>query len=244
MCYDAILFRPRPIVPMPTWSAEPEAGSATFPDLAARLRDSAGALPLRTEHLILRPPASLDEDVAAVLPLAGQWEVARYTSSIPHPLKPTDARYWLERGEAERTAGSGLVLVMTEHAAPHRVVGAIGLMWQAFWPSAEVGYWVGPPMQGRGYASEAVDAVLRLAFETLEAAEVFASARPHNAPSLRVLEKAGLRPDGRTIVVEAPARGETWVHDRLAVTRSAWQALAGDERRVWGGRGRSRKRAH
>lgn len=190
--------------------------------VAARLRHGGGGLPVRTARLILRPPARTD--AAAVAGLAGAWAIARFTANIPHPLTEHDVLHWFGRAEAHHAAGSGVVLLMTARA-DGAVRGAIDLRWDDTWPAAEVGYWVGLPFQGQGYASEALTAVLGLAFGPLALEAVFASARAENAASLRVLHKAGLHPDGHTLVVPAPARGVTWHHERRTLTRDTWAAL-------------------
>jgi [ribosomal protein S5]-alanine N-acetyltransferase len=62
--------------------------------------------------------------------------------------------------------------------------------------SASVGYWVGLPHVGRGYMTDAVRATVPFAFGTLGLHRLEAACLPHNAPSARVLEKAGFRREG------------------------------------------------
>jgi RimJ/RimL family protein N-acetyltransferase len=57
----------------------------------------------------------------------------------------------------------------------------------------KVGYTIDPAAQGRGYATEAVSALVRYAFDVLGADVVRAYASADNAPSIRVAEKVGLR---------------------------------------------------
>ncbi len=61
---------------------------------------------------------------------------------------------------------------------------------------AELGYWVGKPFWGHGFATEAGRAAVAFAFDTLELKRVFASAIAENAASKRVLEKIGMRHEG------------------------------------------------
>jgi [ribosomal protein S5]-alanine N-acetyltransferase len=62
--------------------------------------------------------------------------------------------------------------------------------------SASVGYWMGLPHTGRGYMTNALRAVVPFAFGTLGLHRLEAACLPHNAPSSRVLEKAGFRREG------------------------------------------------
>ena len=62
--------------------------------------------------------------------------------------------------------------------------------------SASVGYWMGLPHVRCGYMTDALRAVLPFAFGTLGLHRLEAACLPHNAPSARVLEKAGFQREG------------------------------------------------
>ena len=57
----------------------------------------------------------------------------------------------------------------------------------------EIGYWIGRPYWGNGYAGEAVRALLQRAFEDLDADQVWCSCYDSNTQSRRVIEKCGFR---------------------------------------------------
>lgn len=57
----------------------------------------------------------------------------------------------------------------------------------------KVGYTMSPAFQGRGYATEAVGALVAYAFDALGADVVRAYADADNTPSIRVAEKVGMR---------------------------------------------------
>lgn len=59
-----------------------------------------------------------------------------------------------------------------------------------------LGYWIGQPYAGRGYATAAVRTVTRHAFRALKLHRIEASCLPTNGPSRRVLEKSGFRHEG------------------------------------------------
>ena len=67
------------------------------------------------------------------------------------------------------------------------VVGHIGVFGEP--PHREVGYWIGREHWGRGLASGAVAAMLRLCPDR----PLYAHVAKHNAASIRVLEKCGFR---------------------------------------------------
>lgn len=192
--------------------------------LAVLLRDEGGCeamLPLRTDRLVLRPPRP--DDTPALMPLAGAWDVARWAASIPHPLTETDVHRWIDEADTHRRGGTGLVLVITERAGG-AVVGAIDLRWDRLWPAGDVGVWIAPAVQGRGYATEALRAILGFGFQTVGLSSIRTDVQIDNAPSRRVLERCGLRPDGRRSGVLVRALGEARDHVGYAVSRDAWAA--------------------
>jgi ribosomal-protein-alanine N-acetyltransferase len=62
--------------------------------------------------------------------------------------------------------------------------------------AAGIGYWIGAPYTGRGYMSDAVQAVLPFAFGNLRLHRLEAACLPNNVASMRVLEKAGFQREG------------------------------------------------
>jgi RimJ/RimL family protein N-acetyltransferase len=57
---------------------------------------------------------------------------------------------------------------------------------------AEIGYWIGKPYWGKGYASFAVQHLLAFAFSQLQLNRVYAHVLDYNKASQKVLEKNGL----------------------------------------------------
>jgi RimJ/RimL family protein N-acetyltransferase len=153
------------------------------------------ALPrLATERLLLRP--FVVADAATVERLAGAWEVAHTTLNIPHPYPEGGAAAWIEsHPESWETAG-GLTLAICVADAPQDVVGAISLAVEAEHARAELGYWIGTPMWGRGYATEAGHAVVTFGFTTLGLNRIQARHFVRNPSSGRVMQKLGMRFEG------------------------------------------------
>ena len=76
--------------------------------------------------------------------------------------------------------------------------------------SVEIGYGILEEYQGRGYATEAVEAVVRWALKQPGVTRVEAEAEPDNRASQRVLEKCGFLPSG-VIGEEGPRYVRTMV---------------------------------
>jgi ribosomal-protein-alanine N-acetyltransferase len=67
------------------------------------------------------------------------------------------------------------------------------------WQNATLGYWIAREMNGRGYATEAVQLATRFAFENAHLHRVQAAIMPRNKRSIRVVEKAGFRFEGESL---------------------------------------------
>lgn len=149
---------------------------------------------LHTPRLLLRP---FDlADAPAVQRLAGEREIASTTSTIPHPYPDGAAEEWIASHTEMRANDEATIFAVTLRASAE-LLGACGLHTRQAGATAELGYWIGKPFWGRGYATEAARAVLSYGFDTLGFHRVFAMAYSRNPTSSRVLEKVGMRWEGR-----------------------------------------------
>jgi RimJ/RimL family protein N-acetyltransferase len=172
---------------------------------------------LETERLVLRAPRL--EDAKAVVALASDRRVAENTARIPHPYRMSDALEWITSVTAEEGKQTFLI---TLAGAP---IGACGIdLREASTP--ELGYWIGAPHWGQGYATEAARAVIDHAFTDLGHEALQAGARVSNPASRRVLEKCGFQWTGvglyriRAMNSSAPC-------DRFRLDRGIWTSLKG-----------------
>jgi len=152
------------------------------------------SIPLQTERLTLRPYAP--SDIPALLPLIGAREVAATTLRIPHPYAESDARDFISVIQEELASGTGLRLAIVLRESD-TLCGGVGLRIETDHHRAELGYWIGVPYWGNGYATEAARAVVKYGFETLGLHRIFASHFANNPASARVLQKVGMRHEGR-----------------------------------------------
>lgn len=148
---------------------------------------------IETERLVLRPYAL--DDAADIKRLAGDRAIADTTFRIPHPYPDGEAERFMSTHAVEYDGGIALHLAITLRSTGE-LAGGIGLLPCAEHAHAELGYWIGVPFWGRGYATEASRGVIRFAFEDLGLNRVFAHHMARNPASGRVLEKAGLRREG------------------------------------------------
>jgi len=149
---------------------------------------------LHSERLLLRPPETAD--ATSIVPLAGDYDVAKNLSTMPHPYCEADARNWIARVSGEdRATGKNFVFAITQKPDGN-FMGACGLHLRDN-GLFEFGYWLGKPYWGQGYATEAAMRLVTFAFKELKAERVWAGWFHDNPASGRVLEKLGCRPDGQ-----------------------------------------------
>ena len=99
------------------------------------------------------------------------------------------------------------------------------LHWQsALHRNGEVGYVFHPGRSGRGYATEAVHHLLRLAFEDLGLRRVVARVDAENEASARLCRRLGMRLEAR--LVENEWFKERWSDELdFALLDREWEAL-------------------
>lgn len=126
---------------------------------------------ITTARLLLR---SLEQsDIPAMTRLAGAREISSMTLNIPHPYSEEDARSFLSRASDEFR--SGLSVSFAICVSPSRELrGGVGLNIVAAHRRAELGYWIGVSVWGKGYATEAAAAVVAFGFETLRLHRIYA----------------------------------------------------------------------
>ena len=78
-----------------------------------------------------------------------------------------------------------------------RLIGSCGFVSQAGERrSAEIGYWLGKPYWGKGYAAEAARALVCFGFEQMGLERVEAKCFLDNRAGQRVIEKLGMKLEG------------------------------------------------
>lgn len=147
---------------------------------------------IRTTRLVLRP--FVRADASSVQRLAGDPAVALTTQNIPHPYRDGMAEVWIESLEAAWADARSMTLAVTH--ATEGLVGAVGLELALAHARGELGYWIGVPFWGRGYATEAAAALVRFGFGDLGLNRIQAHHMMRNPASGRVMLKLGMKPEG------------------------------------------------
>jgi [ribosomal protein S5]-alanine N-acetyltransferase len=120
------------------------------------------------------------------------------------PIRPAD--YWqlpivadrLAAQVAEADTGRSLCLFISTADEPDRIIGAVNLrnIQRGALQAGTIGYGLAPEAVGRGYMSEAVEEMTRIAFEDLGLHRVEINVMPHNTRSRAVAERCGFASEG------------------------------------------------
>jgi RimJ/RimL family protein N-acetyltransferase len=189
-----------------------------FPDLT---RDD--VFRLETRRLWLRWPRLAD--VQAIVRLAGEKAVAEMTALIPHPYPPEAGERFVFEARKANADGDGLQMAITPKGKPNALIGVVGIgPAHDGSPLPHLGYWLGMPSWGNGYATEAARALIDAFFAYTEARDLTSSARVINPASRRVLEKCGFTDQGSGLM-GCPARGGLFPVDHFRLDRRTWQSL-------------------
>ncbi len=152
---------------------------------------AAGSVQLVLETARLKLRTYSKTDIAELVPLIGAREVAATTLRIPYPYSEKDAIEFIAASESDSERRLAII-----QRTDGRLIGGVGLRLASQHQHAELGYWLGVPYWGKGYATEAAREMLRYGFEDLHLHRIFASHFNNNTASGRILKKLGMRYEG------------------------------------------------
>ena len=135
---------------------------------------------IRTARLVLRP---LTDDDAAALSAMGVPQVARMMSTVGAPWSLDEVRDWIAKSRWRGCPGFRLGICLADGT----LVGSAGLGGEPL----GCNYFLDPAHWGKGYSTEAMEALLADAFARFGLTMIEAEAFLDNPASLRVLDKLG-----------------------------------------------------
>jgi RimJ/RimL family protein N-acetyltransferase len=156
---------------------------------------------LTSERLVLRRFRPADAETLAAY--RTDPAVARY-QSWESPYSVEKARYAIESMAAADPDQPGWFQYAVELTAERAHIGDVAVKLHDNRMQAELGYSLAPAWQGRGYATEAVRAVLEHLFRVKGLHKVSAQCDARNVASYRVLERTGFQREGLL-------RQHTWI---------------------------------
>ena len=181
--------------------------------------------PIETPRLRLRPETMDDLDW-----MYGLRQIPEVIEYLPFGAESRDElkdimekrsqwTNWTEDGDR--------IMLIAEKKESGEVIGEVGLFHKAgLKDTAEVGYILHPDHQGKGYATEMSDEMLRMGFEDAKLHRIVANCNAENTGSLAVMLKLGMRQEG--IAKSASFDRGKW-RDLLtcAILEDEWRAQQG-----------------
>jgi len=180
------------------------------------------------EHTAIRPlgPHDVDEFTAAVIANRGHTEPWEPIHAEAHYSRAGQVET-LRRDVEAWDLGTGYAFSILDRA-DDRIIGrmALGNVVHGAWRNATLGYWVAETVGGRGHATAAAKLICAFAFEHAGLHRVQPAVIPRNIRSIRVVQKAGFRHEGRALrYLNIAGRWED--HDIFAMTLEDWDARPG-----------------
>ena len=176
-----------------------------------KISDSALNQPvIATERFILRPLRP--SDAGMIAHYTSDKRVAEGTRAIPHPLPPGASEAFVARAlSPDRTEDVWAIDGSANKLA--ELLGVVSLT-RMEGDQSELGFWIGAGFWNTGFATEAVDALVRA--NPHKARTLFAEAFQDNPGSARVLTNCGFvyLGDAESWSVARNARVPTWTYLR------------------------------
>lgn len=184
--------------------------------------------PLESKGLILRLPEI--NDTEAMQAIISAWDVAVTTLTIPYPYTVEMAKEWIQAVHQRDDESSFRYVIIRK--SDNQLVGGCGFQVSSQHEKAEIGYWIGVPYWGNGYATETVRTVIQFCFEDLGLNRVEAEYFAENGASRRVMEKAGMTFEGlarQSLIREILSKNHRVYHDigSCAILRDDWKNAKG-----------------
>lgn len=143
---------------------------------------------LKTPRLTLRPLC--ETDLHTTHAYASDREMIKYMVYLPNETLD-ETRAFLESVTRDwKSENPGCYEFAIVCDGEH--IGAVSVYFEGEPDECELGWIIRRDKQGFGYATEAADAVMHFAVETLECRRVFACCDERNTASARVMQKLGM----------------------------------------------------
>ena len=170
---------------------------------------------LTGKSVVLRLPQP--EDFAELIEM-NKRSIQFHRGLVAPPMDQADFDLYMERSRRDDCR-----LFLIWRKTNPAIVGSINLsqIFRGGFQNAYLGYYVGAPYAGRGYATEALQLILRYAFKELKLHRIEANIQPGNVASVALVRRAGFVQEGfsrRYLKIAGRWRD----HERWAITAEEW----------------------
>ena len=183
--------------------------------------------PVTTPRLLIRPLTPADAD--GLLAYRSIPDVCRYVPFEPQTREELLERITTRWTRTELTAEGQVIILGVQVRDTGALAGDVMLAWQSQEQSCgEIGAVFNPDVSGQGYATEALDAMLRLGFEGLGLHRIIARIDERNDRSVRMVRRLGMRLEARLVENEW-FKGQWTTELDFAMLAAEWQARSGSQ---------------
>ncbi|GHB24717.1 N-acetyltransferase [Pseudovibrio japonicus] len=173
---------------------------------------------LTTNRLVLRE--FQQDDLEPICTHINNYDVSKMLTVVPYPYSKADGEWWLNHIFETPLSEATNWAIESEGV----FAGAIGIRIPED-GHPRIGYWLGEPFWGKGYMSEAAEAVVNYCFETLGATKVTSGAFEENDGSLNVLAKNGFQTVGSRPEKSRARKEQDVTLIEVELTRDLWEAM-------------------
>lgn len=181
------------------------------------------AAPLPQDAVRVRLDQPRADDLADLVFLANNKTVAANLATMPHPFSLEDGRALIAKAHQAKPQSATFAIRLKSTG---RLIGVARYANVEPGGPIHVGYWLGEPFWGQGFATEAVHALVDHAFTYHDIEELQGSCRVTNPASRRVLVKSGFQFRDQAMIRSVGAGGSVPI-ERYTLERAVWTSLKG-----------------
>lgn len=181
--------------------------------------------PIETERLYLRPFS--DDDLDDLYAYTSREDVTRYLPWDVRSRKETAEVLSLKKSRTNLKAVNDIYNLAVVLQDTGKLIGELLLFLRSVeHRQGEVGYVFNPNYHGRGYATEAVTAIMHIGFDTFNFHRIYARCDPRNTASWKLMERLGMRREAHFIHNEI-FKGEWGDELNYAILENEWRSKHG-----------------
>lgn len=146
-----------------------------------------------TDRLVLR--LFQESDAPAVTRMCNNYNLYKSTLNLPYPYSIEDALGWIALHQENYKSDRFYEFAVTDKESGE-LYGAVALSNNQKFSNGEIAYWIGEEFWGKGFATEAAQAVVDFAFRVKAYHKVYARYFISNPASGKVMQKLGMKEEG------------------------------------------------
>lgn len=148
---------------------------------------------LETGRLLLTELKSTD--IPMIVKYASNKKISDNTLNIPYPYLERDAIFWINLANQGFQNSTNLIFAI-RLKTDRNFIGGMSLSITQQFKRAEIGYWIAEPFWRKGFATEAIQSVIKFGFENLDLNKLTSSHFAKNPISGKVMVNGGMKKEG------------------------------------------------